>query len=175
MSYTWRLINVAIIVPRWIRFGINSCVAESVFGGCRRSRPPELKNPHKLLQRQREGEWKEREPRLSAAQRSRAAVVSYVRAVTEHDLRIENRAASEKLLVVRTLVNMRLTQCSRATCKLRSEPHFQSTCVIVSRSFPARARARAVSRFAICLPFLFRNLSRARSARSPVIGTLIVW
>lgn len=28
------------------------------------------------------------------------------RAVTEHDLRVENRAASEKLLVVRTSANM---------------------------------------------------------------------
>jgi len=35
------------------------------------------------------------------------------RTVTEHDLRVENRAASEKLLVVRTSANMWLTQSSR--------------------------------------------------------------
>lgn len=61
------------------------------------------------------------------------------RAVTEHDLRVENRAASEKLLVVRTSANMWLTQSSRvrirAGMKARVRAAFSSTCVIAPFSF----------------------------------------
>lgn len=57
---------------------------------------------------------KERKERafFCSARNSRGCFVR-TRAVTEHDLRVENRAASEKLLVVRTSANMWLTQSSR--------------------------------------------------------------
>lgn len=72
---------------------------------------------------------KERKKRASfcSARNSRGCFVR-TRAVTEHDLRVENRAASEKLLVVRTSANMWLTQSSRQRVRAGQSHAFIHLC-----------------------------------------------
>lgn len=77
------------------------------------------------------GAFKEKERKKSvsfcSARNSRGCFVR-TRAVTEHDLRVENRAASEKLLVVRTSANMWLTQSSRLRVRAGQSHAFIHLC-----------------------------------------------